>query len=104
MPWIPQGNDNLAYWCALLREPVVAIAGMDFERAAQAVQCGASSVAVISGITAADSPEQAMRGFADSIARAGRCRGCRHPIAAPDAGAHGRARSVLDTRPERNLP
>ena len=72
MPWIPQGNDNLGYWCALLREPVVAIAGMDFERAAQAVQRGADAVAVISGITAADSPEQAMQGFADSIAQARR--------------------------------
>ncbi len=70
MPWIPQGNDNLAYWCALLREPVVAIAGMDFERAAQAVQRGADAVAVISGITAAHSPEQAIQSFDQSIAQA----------------------------------
>ena len=57
MPWIAQGNDNLAYWCALLPLPVVAIAGMDPTRATQAMQCGAAGVAVISDITAATSPE-----------------------------------------------
>jgi hydroxymethylpyrimidine kinase/phosphomethylpyrimidine kinase/thiamine-phosphate diphosphorylase len=60
MPWIPQGNGNLAYWCALLPLPVVAIAGMDVTRAAEAMRCGAAGVAVISGITAAAAPEAAM--------------------------------------------
>jgi thiamine-phosphate diphosphorylase len=60
MPWIPQGNGNLAYWCHLLPLPVVAIAGMDVARAAQAMQCGAAGVAVISAITAAPSPEAAI--------------------------------------------
>lgn len=60
MPWIPQGNGNLAYWCHLLPLPVVAIAGMDVGRAAQAMQCGAAGVAVISAITAAPSPEAAI--------------------------------------------
>ena len=57
MPWLPQGNDNLAHWCKLLPLPVVAIAGMDGPRATQAVQCGAAGVAVISAITGAASPE-----------------------------------------------
>ncbi len=60
MPWIPQGNDNLAYWCSKLNPlgvPVVAIAGMDAKRATEAVQCGAASVAVISAVTAASDPE-----------------------------------------------
>ena len=57
MPWLPQGNDNLAYWCQLLPLPVVAIAGMDGSRAAQAMACGAAGVAVISAITGAASPE-----------------------------------------------
>ena len=57
MPWIAQGNHNLAYWCALLPLPVVAIAGMDPTRATQAMQCGAAGVAVISDITTATSPE-----------------------------------------------
>lgn len=57
MPWLPQGNDNLAHWCKLLPLPVVAIAGMDGPRATEAVQCGAAGVAVISAITGAASPE-----------------------------------------------
>lgn len=60
MPWIPQGNDNLAYWCSKLSPlgiPVVAIAGMDAKRATEAMQCGAASVAVISAVTAASDPE-----------------------------------------------
>ena len=68
MPWIPQGNGNLAYWCALLPVPVVAIGGMDIERAAQASLCGAAGVAVISAITAAASPENAIRKLQAAIA------------------------------------
>lgn len=60
MPWIPQGNRNLAYWCGLLPIPIVAIAGMDVERAAQARDCGAAGVALISGITSATDPEAAI--------------------------------------------
>jgi thiamine monophosphate synthase len=51
MPWLPQGNGNLAYWSALLPLPVVGIAGMNAERTAQAVHSGASGVAVITAIT-----------------------------------------------------
>ena len=69
MPWIPQGNANLAYWCNLLPTPVVAIAGMDLIRAEQAAQCGADGVAVISAITAADFPEEAVRQLQQAIER-----------------------------------
>lgn len=69
MPWIPQGNGNLAYWCALLPIPVVAIAGMDAPRAAQAARCGAAGVAVISAITAAASPETAIAVLKQAIDR-----------------------------------
>jgi hydroxymethylpyrimidine kinase/phosphomethylpyrimidine kinase/thiamine-phosphate diphosphorylase len=71
MPWIVQGNDNLAYWCALLPLPVVAIAGMDGPRAAQAMQCGAAGVAVISAITGALSPEAEIARLAQAL-QAGR--------------------------------
>ena len=57
MPWVAQGNANLSFWCALLPLPIVAIAGMNCSRAAQAIQCGAAGVAVISAITGAPSPE-----------------------------------------------
>jgi thiamine-phosphate diphosphorylase len=70
MPWIPQGNENLAYWCKLLPLPVVAIAGMDRKRAAQAMQCGAAGVAVISAITTAASPEAEMVELQRAIATA----------------------------------
>lgn len=60
MPWIPQGNGNLSYWCQLLPTPVVGIAGMDVARTEEAAACGAAGVAVISAITAAASPEAAI--------------------------------------------
>lgn len=68
MPWIPQGEDNLAYWCALLPLPVVAIGGMDVERARRAAARGASGVAVISAIIAAPSPERAMAELQAAVA------------------------------------
>jgi thiamine-phosphate diphosphorylase len=71
MPWIAQGNDNLAYWCTLLSVPVVAIAGMNVLRAKQAIACGAAGVAVISAITGAPSPEAEMKRLVDAV-RAGR--------------------------------
>lgn len=79
MPWIPQGNDNLAYWCALLPTPVVGIAGMDVPRTEQAARAGAAGVAVISAITAAASPETAIAQLRDAVQR-GRAS---LPLAAP---------------------
>ncbi|MBA3593475.1 MAG: thiamine phosphate synthase [Polaromonas sp.] len=69
MPWIPQGNDNLAYWCALLPTPVVGIAGMDVPRTEQAARAGAAGVAVISAITAAPSPEAAIVQLQEAMQR-----------------------------------
>ena len=69
MPWIPQGNDNLAYWCDLLPVPVVAIAGMDVKRTEQAAKAGAAGVAVISAITAAISPEAAIAELQQALQR-----------------------------------
>jgi hydroxymethylpyrimidine kinase/phosphomethylpyrimidine kinase/thiamine-phosphate diphosphorylase len=70
MPWRPQGPGNLAYWCRVLSEPVVAIAGMDAQRSAEAVRCGAAGVAVVRGLTQADSPERAIREFQRAMADA----------------------------------
>jgi thiamine-phosphate diphosphorylase len=69
MPWLPQGNDNLAYWCKLLPLPVVAIAGMDVTRTEEAARCGAAGVAVISAITAAPSPEAAIGQLQQALKR-----------------------------------
>jgi hydroxymethylpyrimidine kinase/phosphomethylpyrimidine kinase/thiamine-phosphate diphosphorylase len=70
MPWSPQGNGNLAYWCRVLREPVVAIAGMDALRSQDAVRCGAAGVAVLRGIVQAADPAQAIRAFQAAISEA----------------------------------
>lgn len=69
MPWIPQGNGNLAYWCKLLPTPVVGIAGMDEARTEDAAACGAAGVAVISAITAAASPEAAINQLQQALRR-----------------------------------
>lgn len=67
MPWRPQGAANLAYWCHVLREPVVAIAGMDEPRSLEAVRCGAAGIAVLRGIVQAAQPERAIHGLQDAI-------------------------------------
>ncbi len=79
MPWIAQGNGNLAYWCKLLPTPVVGIAGMDVVRAEQALQCGVAGVAVISAITSAGLPEMAIAQLQQAV-RHGKIQ---PPIAAP---------------------
>ena len=67
MPWRPQGPANLAYWSALLPEPVVAIAGMDESRGREAVQCGAAAVAVLRGIVQAPDPEDQVARLAAAL-------------------------------------
>lgn len=53
MPWIAQGNDNLAFWSALLAQPVVGIGGIDVDRARSAAAAGAAGIAVIRALTEA---------------------------------------------------
>jgi thiamine-phosphate diphosphorylase len=69
MPWIPQGDANLAYWCALLSDtPVVAIGGMDAARARDAMRAGAWAVAVVGAITRSDDPHAALLALRDATA------------------------------------
>jgi len=73
MPWRPQGEDNLAYWCRLLQgTPVVAIGGMDAARAAAAMACGAHAVGVVGAITRSDDPRAAIARLQAAIATAAR--------------------------------
>lgn len=67
MPWVPQGEGNLAYWCKVLREPVVAIAGLNEVRSREAVRCGAQGIAVVSAVTQAANPEQAIADLQQAI-------------------------------------
>lgn len=55
MPWIPQGVDAVKKWVKLLGAdyPLVAIGGIDFDRAALLKTTGVGSVAMISSITQA---------------------------------------------------
>ena len=55
MPWIPQGVDAVKHWVKLLGEdyPLVAIGGINFERATALKKTGIGSVAMISAITEA---------------------------------------------------
>jgi hydroxymethylpyrimidine kinase/phosphomethylpyrimidine kinase/thiamine-phosphate diphosphorylase len=68
MPWTPQGEHNLAYWCALLPLPVVAIGGLDPARAREAARCGADGIAVLSGIRDAVRPEAAILAYRRAVA------------------------------------
>ena len=80
MPWRPQGSGNLAYWCRILSEPVVAIAGMDKQRSREAIRCGAAGVAVLRGIAEATDPELAVQELKVAI-----CEGAlEKSISAPD--------------------
>lgn len=69
MPWIPQGNANLTYWCHLLPLPVVGIAGMDEARVAEARRCGAASAALISAVTRSPDVHAAVQQLQQAWAR-----------------------------------
>ena len=60
------GLDALADIVQTVRIPVTAIGGITAENASEPIDAGASSVAVISAITAADDPAAAARALADS--------------------------------------
>ncbi len=48
MPWLPQGLDNLRWWCAMAGAPVVAIGGiLTPAQITQAAACGADGVCVV---------------------------------------------------------
>lgn len=82
MPWIPQGEENLAYWCRLLDLPVVGIGGIDVARAQSAMRCGAAGVAVVSAVTGAEQPEAEIKKLAQAVklGRSERQRVAQHPL------------------------
>lgn len=59
MPWVPQGENGLAYWRAQLADfPLVAIGGIHGERFEKVKAQGVDSIAMISAITQSENPEQ----------------------------------------------
>lgn len=75
MPWLPQGLDNLAWWCRAAQAPVTAIGGiLEVAHTQAAASTGADGVCIVRGL--GDDPrltvprfEQALRdGRADPLA------------------------------------
>jgi thiamine-phosphate diphosphorylase len=51
MPWIPQGLDNLAWWCRAAGAPVTAIGGiLEPAQVEQAARTGADGVCIVRGL------------------------------------------------------
>jgi thiamine-phosphate diphosphorylase len=51
MPWVPQGLDNLGWWCRTAGVPVVAIGGiLEADQVEQAAAAGADGVCVLRGL------------------------------------------------------
>ncbi len=61
MPFAPQGLDRLRDWCRLSPYPVVAIGGIGVAQLPEVLQTGVSNVAVISAVSKALDPDEAVR-------------------------------------------
>jgi thiamine-phosphate pyrophosphorylase len=70
----PQGLDRLGRVATTVRIPVIAIGGITPGRVREVLDAGASGVAAISAILAADSPADATRRFLEALAGSGRRR------------------------------
>ncbi|MHA1539306.1 MAG: thiamine phosphate synthase [Alphaproteobacteria bacterium] len=58
MPWKPQGTENVKRWKQKISCPLVAIGGLNLERAPAILKTGAESIAVITDITKHPFPEK----------------------------------------------
>ena len=68
MPWVPQGAAAVERWVNLLKEeyPLVAIGGINLERAKTLKSSGIGSVAMITAITKADDYKQVTKELIDT--------------------------------------
>ena len=68
MPWVPQGLDNLAWWCQQAGAPVVAIGGiLATEQARAASAAGADGVCLVRAL--GDTPAQVLPAFEQALAQ-----------------------------------
>lgn len=68
MPWVPQGLDNLAWWCRHAGAPVVAIGGiLTPDQARQAAGAGADGVCLVRAL--GDDPAQVLPAYAQALAQ-----------------------------------
>lgn len=69
MPWAPQGLERVAEWKARIGDiPLVAIGGITVERAANVFRAGADSIAVVTDIVTAESPEARVAEWLELVA------------------------------------
>ena len=68
MPWVPQGLDNLAWWCEQAGAPVVAIGGiLAPAQARQAAAAGADGICLVRAL--GDAPAQVLPAFEQALAQ-----------------------------------
>ncbi len=65
MKWAPQGLDRIGEWKSRMQCPLVAIGGINLERAPDVMQAGANSIAVVTDIIKADQPEKRVKEWLD---------------------------------------
>jgi len=93
----PIGVEGLATVCEGARVPVVAIGAVNSENAAQAIESGASAVAVISAISRTEDPEASARELASVVRSAYEQRKTALRRSHPPAPEPERAGSALET-------
>ncbi len=68
MPWLPQGQDNLGWWCRHAGAPVVAIGGiLEPMQVEQAAACGADGVCLVRGL--GDKPAVTLPAYEAALTR-----------------------------------
>ncbi len=66
MPWVPQGLDNLGWWCRHAGAPVVAIGGiLAPQQVAEAARSGADGVCLVRGL--GETPAQTLPAFEQAL-------------------------------------
>lgn len=79
MPWLPQGLDNLSWWCRMAGAPVVAIGGiLEADKVFEAARCGADGVCIVRGL--GERPEKVVPALQAAL-EAGRAAAVSHPVA-----------------------
>lgn len=68
MPWLPQGLDNLAWWCRMAQAPVVAIGGiLQAPQVRAAAASGADGVCIVRGL--GEQPRQVLPALLEAFAQ-----------------------------------
>jgi hydroxymethylpyrimidine kinase/phosphomethylpyrimidine kinase/thiamine-phosphate diphosphorylase len=96
MPWQPQGQHNLAWWCAMAGVPVVAIGGiLHPDQVQAAAACGADGVCVVRGL--GDDPALTVPALQQALARGRRATvAAIAPSALPQPSLAGAGHGGLD--------